>query len=295
MISFKRHLITITTSLLLFSFNSFAQGFYFDANVGYALPIGGAPWLYNHEGYSDYINYEFTDSYENVNVSIGGGVNFGLHAGYLLNEFIGFDLGFNYLAGTKVTGEMVDHFRTEDWQTGNVIEFKNEGTISYHSNMFRITPTVFFTKKMEKFSPFVKLGMEIGFGNVHLNEDYNSNHPTEPNFHNTYKTEYQQGATIGFYSGIGGQFHLNEKWGITGEFHFTASSYTPKYSTLVERKMNGEDQLPMMDKAQKETKFVKRVTTGTNHPYNPDEASEDAQFNFANNAVGLKFGVRYTL
>jgi hypothetical protein len=97
--------LKLTTFLILVSTAVYSQGFFFTAKGGYAIGVNTeSNVLVDHE-------YKITQSLPTGNtethkltdvpLSYGSGMIFGGSVGYMFNQFIGIDLGFSYLKGSK--------------------------------------------------------------------------------------------------------------------------------------------------------------------------------------------------
>jgi len=87
----------------LFSIAAYSQ-FYINVGGGYNLGIATQSLLFNYEGTND------IEKIENVKVSLGKGLNFGLNLGYMFNGNIGIDLQCSYLLGDENAGESKSNY-----------------------------------------------------------------------------------------------------------------------------------------------------------------------------------------
>ena len=85
--------ISLTTN------NLFAQGAYVNANFGYGFMMSS-----QNINYFSFYNFSAGNNsatLEQINVSLGKGVNAGATFGYMFNNHVGAELGISYLFGAK--------------------------------------------------------------------------------------------------------------------------------------------------------------------------------------------------
>jgi len=87
----------------LFSIAAYSQ-FYINVGGGYNLGIATRSLLSNVDLIND------PSKIENVKVSLGKGLNFGLNLGYMFNGNIGIDLQCSYLLGDENAGESKSNY-----------------------------------------------------------------------------------------------------------------------------------------------------------------------------------------
>ncbi len=90
--------ILLSVAVLSMGTLAMAQGFYTSFNVGYGFGIPG-----DAIGTEEVVDASLNSTETNVYGTFGSGINIGLNPGYMFNEHVGAELGFNYLLGSKVT------------------------------------------------------------------------------------------------------------------------------------------------------------------------------------------------
>ncbi len=127
------------TSILIFVItltanNLSAQGLYVNANVGYGFMMSSQNL--SVLGFYNYSSGSNSETYEQVNVSLGKGVNVGAAFGYMFNNHLGAELGVSYLIGGKSNAK--------DTYMGGTTDYE------IYSKMLRINPSLVIASGFEK-------------------------------------------------------------------------------------------------------------------------------------------------
>jgi opacity protein-like surface antigen len=263
--NFKMTLVLITISLL--SNNLFAQRPYVSLNAGYGFKMS-AQNLSIFNFYNSTIT-DMTTSYEQVNVSLGKGLNSGGTIGYMFNKHIGAELGISYLIGSKAK------FTEKD------VDITTNYSIS--SKMLRIIPSVVISSGFDKINPYARFGLVIGKGSVMIEAQ---------NDLIAMKMKMNGGIAFGISSGIGANYNLNQKISIFGELNMVNMSYAPTKGKIMEANILGIDMVGDMTTNERETDYVDSYTVD-NDPNNPPSDSEPSKLPFG--SLGLNFGLRFNL
>jgi hypothetical protein len=279
----------------------FAQNFYVNANAGYAFGVNGDVGVFANTTYSEIINndiqqFTYDYNYENVPFSLGEGFNFGVGLGYMFNSNIGVELGVSYLLGSSTIGTSV----------GEVVRTLNQDVYlqNYEFNytakatMLRLIPSVVLTPGFEKFNPYARLGMIIGFGSFMMEEvDVEIMSGAYDNLQNTFtdKEKFEGGVALGVNSSLGLEYILNEQFSVLCEVNYIAMRYTPKMSSVTERMINGEDQLPILPVSTKQTEYYKEFTENGSRsaPINYDQPTQEMASSYPFSSLGLNIGVKF--
>jgi hypothetical protein len=262
---------------VLIAGNIFAQGAYVSANIGYGFMASSANL--NNGDYLDFYNYTSgsnSATYEQVNVSLGKGLNFGGTIGYMFNKNIGAELGISYLMGGKS--------KAKDSYSGGTTDY----TLS--SKMLRINPCLVLTAGLEKINPYARFGLVIGKGSVKY--EYNDNDDGDISI---YKMKLDGGMALGLTAAIGATYSLNDKMSLFGELNMVNLSYAPKQGEITEATYNGIDELPNMTTSDKKIDFVDSYTEQfeTNPP--DSEPTQMLKYKLPYGSFGINFGVRFAL
>ncbi len=274
---FKPLLMVFVISL--FANNLFAQGAYVNINAGYGLSMSSQN-LNNFYNSTDVLNSR-TD--EQVNLSLGSGVNIGGALGYMFNKNIGAELGLSYLLGGKS--------KAQDLYDGDTpLGIPTVGTTDYtlSSNMLRINPTLVIASGFEKINPYAKFGFVIGSGSIM--SEYIDNDGTDIEIR---KEKLNGGLAFGLNAGVGALYSLSEKMSFFGELNMVNLSYAPTNGELTEATDNGANELSGMTIRQRETVFVSSYNRDAPRPDSQPRQELKQKFPFG--SFGVNIGLRFSL
>lgn len=266
---FKMLLLVFAISLL--SNTIFAQGTYVNINAGYGLSMSSQN-LY----FFDFYNFTSgTNSYtvEQVNVSLGKGLNIGGAFGYMFNKNIGAELGVSYLLGGKS--------KAKDTYTGSTSDY----TLS--SKMLRINPTLVIASGFEKINAYAKFGLVIGSGSIMY--EYNDSDDGDIEVR---KIKFNGGIAFGLSSGVGAMFNLSDKMLFYGELNMINLSYAPTKGEVTESTYNGSDELINLTTREKEIEFVDSYTYSLSNPQIDSQPSKELKQKLPFGSFGFNIGLR---
>jgi len=229
---------------------------------------------------------------ENVKVSLGKGLNFGLNLGYMFNGNIGIDLQCSYLLGDEVTGKF--NFDGYSWSGSDTTYYYHYYTESIKSQMFRVNPSIIIASGFDKLNPYAKFGVILGFGSITykvLNEEYVNNQIQDIKVE---KWKYDGGMAFGISSALGLMYHISDLISVYGELDLVGMSYAPKKGVMTEYTINGADQLPELTTDDKEIDFVDDYTYDNDNPPSPAEPSKQLKNYWPYSSIGLNIGVRFS-
>lgn len=267
---FQMFIIVIAFSL--FANYIFAQGSYLNLNVGYGLKM--STQNQNYFIFNNYTSGNNSFTYEQVNISLGKGVNFGGSLGYMFNENIGTEIGISYLLGNKSKAKNIQNGKTTEY------------TLS--SKMFRIIPSLVITSCFEKINPYAKFGLVIGGGSIiyEYNEDKDKK---------TLKMKLSGGIAFGLSSGVGVMFNMKNKMSFFSELNMINLSYAPAKGKTTEAFHNGVNVLPYMTVSEKEIEFVDSYTYNLSNPQTTLEPRKQLKQKFPFGSFGVNLGLRINL
>jgi hypothetical protein len=255
----------------LFANNLFAQGAYVNIDAGYGLNMSSQNLSYID--FYNYTNLNNSITNEQVNVSLGKGLNLGGAFGYMFNKNIGAELGISYLLGGKSKAKDTYTSRTTDY------------TIS--SKMLRIIPSLVIASGIEKINPYMKFGLLIGTGSI--NFEYNDNDNGDIYLE---KRKINGGIALGLSSALGVMVNLSDKMSFYGEFNMVNLSYAPTKSVITEATYNGTDELPSMTTRQKEIEFVDSYTVNQSNPPSDSQPNKELKQKAPFGSFGVNIGLR---
>lgn len=261
-----------------------AQSFYIGLGGGYGFPAAKQS-LMNDEK-SSYNNTSGGSGEVTARpISMGSGINSGLFFGYMLNPNVGFELGVSYLLGNK------NKFVTEYSETYNTFYENETYNHQLQGNMIRLVPTMRFVMGDKKIRPYMKAGMLIGLGaNFSMEMTYNYT-STYGNTTDEMITEYSGGLSFGFHGGLGVNYLLNDKFKLFAECAANYQNWAPLKSELTKYTEDGVDQLPFMDKNDKEVEYVNSYTYNSSTSPDPNVPDKELKFYMPFSSIGLNIGV----
>jgi hypothetical protein len=307
--------ITLLAVILASTLGAFSQGFYGGIQTGFARGQATA----NEEENNDDLTY--------AAVRFGSGLNVGGILGYNFNENLGFELGFNYLLGTKstLTDESSESFI--DGQ-GYFDEYSSTSTSTFKSRMFRICPTLVMKSSRQGIAPYVKFGAVIGMASkITTEQESSSNSINGYDYYGlewwdvTYREDvsssefkkaenYAGGISLGVVSSLGINIPMSEKLSFFSELSFIGLNWAPEQRETTAYEYDSESQttdytngltyptssistdLSDLDDYQVYTNYVESIDTSDEFDENDpsEEIKEFKLFNSIGINVGLNFG-----
>jgi len=280
-INMRKIILMSVLSVSLIANGLYAQGAYVSLNAGYGLGSSSQSLANTTKtsGSSSTITTE-----ENVNLSLGKGLNFGGTFGYMLNKNIGAELGLSYLIGGTTT--------QKNASTGSSTNYYSTNT-DYSASMLRINPSIVIASGLDGINPYAKFGAVIGTGSftADVNESQTYSSKTSV-FKQT--TKYSGGLAVGVSASLGASFKLNDKISLFGELALISLSYAPTKGEITAYTENGADKLSSLTTNDKQTDFVdKTTTTSTATPDSQPNQQLKSKYPFG--SFGLNIGLKYTL
>ena len=263
--------LVMIAAISLFAINLSAQETYININAGYGLGMSSQN-LY----YFDFYNYTSgsnSSTSEQVNVSLGKGLNVGGTFGFMFNKNIGAELGVSYLLGSKSNAN-------DEYRGG-----KTDYTIS--AKMLRINPSIVIASGLDGINPYAKFGVIIGSGTVIY--EYNDNDDGDIGI---FKMKLNGGLAFGLNAGVGALFNLNDKMAFFGEINMVNMSYAPSKGEVTEATYNGTDALSDMTTSEKEIEFVDSYTYSSSNPPADSQPSKQLKQKLPFGSFGINFGLR---
>ncbi|HLG02502.1 MAG TPA: outer membrane beta-barrel protein [Bacteroidia bacterium] len=248
---------------------------YVGAGAGYGLPA------MNEMIGSNSVETETTDTEEGVYSSFGKGILPGLYVGYMFNENWGAELGFGMLMGQEVTITF-----SETNPTTNVT---SNATETYKGKMMRITPGIRYYAGSDNLRPYLRMGFVIGVGGK-LEYTYHKV-TTNPSQTNTYDDawEFSGAPAFGFSSGLGIQYMFSDKFGVFGEVGAIFQKWAPAKAMATKSMVDGQDQLPGMNVADKQIEFFDEYTSTSQQ--DPNQPSPEIRRYYPFSSWGINAGV----
>ncbi len=255
------------------------SGFYIGVNAGYNMPmsprnVGFFGWNTWREGLVNFTRPNSgPDKFDDVPLSLGKGINFGMSIGYMFTENLGAELGANYLLGAETKSLQRNESGTD------IIDQKISG------KMVQLSPTFVLKGNYSQLNPYAKLGLVFGLGTkvtYEENEIFN-NQPYD------FIQVADGGTPVGFTGAIGMDYNLKPNLSLFGELKAVSLSYSPQKAHVTKYTENGVDKLPTMTVRNKETEFLDSYTQSTANT----EPWRANRINLPFSSIGLNIGVKY--
>jgi hypothetical protein len=272
----------IAILVALFTGNVFAQKSYVSFNAGYGAKMGSQNledfYNYTYSTTGDF-EYEYTSTHKNeqINLSLGKGLNLGGSFGHMFNKNIGAELGISYLLGGKTEAKDTYTYNGEQYGTTKYI---------ISAKMLRIVPTLVVTTGMEKLNPYAKFGVILGTGSVKY--EYKDDEDGDIEIR---EMKMKGGLAMGLNTAIGVTFDFSEKMSFFGEINMVNMTYAPKKGEVTKATYNGIDELADMTTSEKEIEFVKSYTVSSAEPPSDSEASKELSRKLPFGSIGLNIGI----
>jgi len=213
---------------------------------------------------------------DQVNVSLGKGVSFVVTAGYMFNKYLGAEIGFNYLLGTKTKAVYITDYGKTDYFIS--------------ADMIRFVPSVVITAGLDRVNPYAKFGMILGIGSVTNEMTYEEGSTLVE------KTFVMSGGTaIGCMAVTGVLVKLNKHFSFFGELTMVSLSYAPTKGKLIHATYNNNDLLPGLSVKDKETEYVRSLKVNYLDPEPDDQPKKELRQKLPFGSFGISAGVRFCL
>jgi len=267
-------------AISLFASNVFSQGMYVRLNAGYGMGASSQ----NLEDFSNYTrayrssngSYDYT--YEQVDISLGKGLNLGGALGYMFSSNFGAELGVSYLLGGKSTA-------TETYNgssSSDIYEY------SISAKMFRINPSIILTTGSEGLSPYAKFGVIVGMGSIQMEYEYTD---TEDGDVSIEKLKLDGGIALGLSAALGVNYKLSESMSLFGEINMVNMSYAPTKGEVTEATYNGANELPDYTTNEKLTDFVDSYSYNSQDNQSENEPDKELKQKMPFGSFGLNLGL----
>lgn len=212
--------------------------------------------------------------------SFGAGVMPQLAIGYNLNTNCGIEANLGYLLGSKIKAESNEQ-PGANW---TIMTTEESWARSFRAGLgFR------YTFGEGNMMPYMRSGIMFGFGNKLTMTMEETETLASVTTVVKMTEEFDGGTAIGFYGGLGMNFHITDMFGIFAEVGYIGQTWAPTHSLITEYTVDGQDQLGNMTTRDKETEYSHEVTiSGTPSDSQPDQ---DLLWFYPMSSWGLNLGV----
>lgn len=278
---------------------AFGQGIYLELNSGYSLSTASQNLGSNYSYI--YSNDSFNETEENVVGSLGKGLNVGFKIGYQFSENFALDIQTDYLFGAAFTNESTDQY-TDNFG-GDTYSESYDFNSNYSAKMLRINPAVVFEVSKNKLSPYARLGVVLGMGQISGSYGYNytESYPDFMGGQETYTSSMEVdskvsgGLSIGASAELGLKVAINEKLSFIGGIKMNGMSFAPTRGEITRFTMDGVDITSQLTTSERETEFVNEIDNSSSNQQDENKPSKELKSFYALSGVGLSVGIRFSL
>lgn len=264
----------------------------------------------------------------NASFSLGEGINMSLGVGYMLNKYIGGELGFDYLLGKNNIAEEKSTTRSyrdvavssgNNNSTSTVTQTSsgNSTTNSMKRTAFSITPAIKLVAPInDRLSLYSRTGIVIPFSDKMVHEYEKTSHSSynqkvngsvkSSTFSNNSEKkvmEFTSYINLGYSAALGINIALKNRLSLFAEVNAISYSFEAKKSTITEwvetssgsgSSSTNKNKLDGLKTYEKETSYLKSYTVdNTNSTNNKDVPREDASFSLPAGNIGASAGITY--
>jgi len=269
----KKIILMSVLSISLITNGLFAQGAYVSLNAGYGFGSSSGS-LQNETSGSN------STTYENVNISLGKGLNFGGAYGYMFNKNVGAELGLSYLIGGTTS--------TKDASTSLT------DTYDYSASMLRFNPSIVIAAGLDGINPYAKFGAVIGTGSFNVNKSSSETYRSNTSVSKV-TTKYNGGLALGVTASLGASYKINDKISLFGELALVSMSYAPTKGEITAYTEDGVDRLSGLKTSQKKFDFVNTYTRNSTVTPSDSQPSQSLKSKSPFGSFGLNIGLKYNL
>lgn len=295
----KASILICTICIALLGTKSQAQEFYVRGGLGFVTESGKTEFnnadpngLTGIQQSTDItVNPDGSMRIKSLNGTLGGGFKGNITAGYMFNNYIGAEVGFNYFSGyDKTIGKL------------NSPAIQSE-EVAYLRGL-DIIPAIYITPGLSKLNPYARIGAIIPtagklFIETTANQTNGGGQGTD--IHVNAKSEVESKFSIGFVGALGVTYPVAPKLQIFGEVEFKNLSIKSKSAEITEYQTtavtNGNavlvpgQQLADLPVNEKKFVFSDTYTQGAPDPNSPRRIP--TQYVNAS-GIGVNVGIRYS-
>lgn len=270
----------------------FAQKFYGDVKLGYGFPF------LSKDVVTEYVNDEFTQDgslsrttvQKNKKLSYGKGGGIVVNVGYMINPYIGVDLGIAYKHGGKTL------IPSSSYRMSSNSYYEDEVN-QYYSRSSQFSISVVLTPGFKQWNPYIKMGLLGHYGSF-SNISNRSYYEEQEDKEILEITKFKGVKGFGFQTTVGVSYALKEYLSVFAELNMDVLTCAADQSEVVKYDIyypNGEiaNGLESMSNHYKYTKYVDKLTTDFINPPSPNEARLALKTKFPFSSIGINLGVKF--
>lgn len=270
--------------ILFISIGGFAQHAFFQIGGGYSFPTSttqaGEITIFGTNGNISNI--------KNANSEMGGGIPLTVRAGYMINNYVGADIGFNYLIGNKST-------QTEAQINDQVANITGE------TRQARLNPAIIFsTNRDMDLSAYSRLGLVLPLGGVTTMQFDIPGIFSNNQASSTHTEEIKGRFGVGFSGTMGAQYRVYDRIYLFTEVEAIHLALRRQSGKVTSFSINGNDAINQLNLYNLETNYVDELTPTSNNPRTNPNLNENAPADELTstsffNSVGLNIGIKYRI
>ena len=268
---------------LLISLNSFAQHAYFQIGGGYAFPTSSGI-----AGEMTTFGNNTPSTVSNINNEKGAGIPLTVRMGYMITNFVGADIGFNYLLGNNST-------------LAQATALDQTGMLTAQVRQARLNPAIVFSTNRDMIlSAYSRLGLVLPLGGVTTSRTDLPPLFAGNNANTNYTIETKDRFGVGFSGTLGAQYRVYERMFLFAEVEAIHLALQRRSDRVTSYVINGQNRLDQLGRYELETRYVNELTQNSNSPRTnpsidnnmPEDALTSTTFY---NSVGMNIGIKYRI
>lgn len=295
----KASFLICTLFMAVAGTKSNAQEFYIRGGVGYVGESGKTEFnnadpngLTMIQQSTDItINPDGSARVESLSGTLGGGFKANITGGYMFNNYVGAEIGFNYFSGYDKT---IGKFSSPALQSEEVAYLQG----------LDVVPAIYLTPAFAKLNPYARIGAIIpAAGKLHIETTVNQidGGGEETDIHVDAESEVESKFSIGFVGALGVTYPIGPKMQVFGELEFKNLSIKSKSAEITQYRTTAVtdgnavlvpgQQLADLPVNEKKFIFSDTYTEGAPDPDSPRRIP--TQYVNAS-GVGINVGIRYS-
>lgn len=292
-------LLLCTAIFALASAKSYSQEFYIRGGVGYSLENAGTEFnnadpngLTMIQQSTDItVNPDGSARVKSLNGTLGSGFKGTVTFGYMFNQYVGAELGFNYFTGEEKT-------------IGKLTSPMMQSEAKAYLEGLDVMPALFLTPGFAKLNPYARVGLLIPVaGKLYIDSQAYAPDAGGPgvDINVKAKTEVESRFSVGFAGALGVSYPLSPKLQIFGEVEMKSLSIKSKSAQIKEYETTAVtsagtalvpgQQLADLPRNETHFEFEDEYTQGADDPDSPRKIP--TQYVNAS-GIGFNLGIRYS-
>jgi opacity protein-like surface antigen len=269
---------------------------YIRGGVGYSFGAGKMTVPIVEDGNGIILGYDITmvpstegttTTVTNSAFSLGKGIDLDLGFGYMVNPYVGFELGARYLIGLNNTFEVNYTYKSD----GKTTSTGTTTTKVAHSS-FALVPALRIVAPVgETVSLYSRLGVSLPLYSKAALEIEGTSKANDEQYSYLRSADVTSYFKLGFSTALGVDIALSRSIALFGEVNMLATSFETKKSTLTKVTSNGDDELAEMDVRNKETEYQHEYTSKSDDKTVDSSPKQEVSTTYPASSVGVTVGL----